>query len=640
LASGGRDVIIAQGRTGGGQRSVVGPAQGRISFVVRLTGIFLCPVPLLGRAQGEQARGDGPQSILKVSDGGSSSNADYQLVDNQLILNNNLIAAYTGFRLVDLSTSAGSNKVSVASAAPNTDISVTGGAGGTGFHIGAGNLDGLEGFHVTLNGRGSANDTVVIDDSNATAGQTYQIGSFNLDTVVLRGLLSVKSSNVHSLTLSGASFSTYNVESTSVETILNGSGSVNIGTNLNNLDFVRGHVTVHGIGAGFGTVQLLDNRSNANNIYTIAATSVTRDGFAGLKYDHVASLALNHDLGNDVYNVLSTSAATNLSHGGGGTSTFNIGNGNLGLLRGPLTVFGRGQNFVNVNDQQARSAETYTVTASTLTRTGAALIHYFGLTIGSIAVTLNAGNHGNKINVQAIDDATSLLTVNAGAAGDRINITSVLHTLDGIRSVSVKDKFGASTLTVDDSAFGGKDTYQITASDIKLGRSGAFRVAYAGIATLKFVGGSGGDEFDIDSTLVNTTVNGGAGSNVFYVASATKSLASLAGHLKVNGGGGADTLVFFDTANSNSETNTFSDAPGSLKLSTVPILVDFSGMKSVFLETNGLSTVTDPSHTVQVDIPPAAWRSCENVVGCMQCAVAPGALHAPSPAVPPDGRDA
>jgi hypothetical protein len=38
----------------------------------------------------------------------------------------------------------------------------------------------------------------------------------------------------------------------------------------------------------------------------------------------------------------------------------------------------------------------------------------------------------------------------------------------------------------------------------------------------------------------------------------------------------------------------------------VQVSVNFAGMASVFLETNGLSTVIDPSGTVLVDVPPPA----------------------------------
>jgi hypothetical protein len=823
----------------------------------------------------------GPQSTLKVLDTGSSSNADYQLVDNQLNLNSNLIATYTGFQVVDLSTSTGSNVVSVKTAAPNTDIKVTGGAGGTSFNIGAGNLDAIAGFHVTVNGRGSANDVVTIDDSNATAGQTYQIGSFNVDTTVVRGRLRVTSSNVQSLTLNGASRSTYNVDSTAVPTTLNGIGSFNIGTNTGNLDFLRGHLTVHGIDANVSQVVFLDNGSNANNTYTITANAVTRDRFAGLTYDNVAGLTLDRRVGNDVYNVLSTSTLTRLSHVGG-TNTFNIGNGNLDALGGRVTVSGNGgtnavvvndntapsfanyaisstsvtrpgfagltyagvqsltlnggsagavytvtstssstpitlnggagtstfnigtgildaltrqvtvngnggtnavvvndnandtgftytissnavtkagfggltyasvqsltlngaslntyivastsvsttlsatastfrindldrvgdhltvhgidgrstltlsdnsnanhsytitadavtrdrsagltydqlaalslehvlgddvynvlstststrlshrsggastfnigtgnldllrgdvsasgsiffaPTVVNVNDQGAAAGQTYTVTRDTVTRTGAAAIHYSGTQIptgGPTALALSAGNLGNTINLQSMTDATRLATINPGAAGDRITITNGGHALDGIGSVSVQDAFGASTLTVDDSGFAGNDAYGITASAITLGRSSAFRVAYLGIANLNFVGGSGSDRFFIDATSANTTVQGGAGGNVFDLAAATGSLAKLAGPLQVNGGG-ADALVFFDAANPQAETYTFDAVPSQLTLTTVPVSVHFSGMASVFLETNGFSTVNDPSGTVLVDMPP------------------------------------
>src|SRR5262249_54845920 len=61
VASSGGDIIVAQGRAGGGQVGVVSLAQGRLSFLVCPVPIFLRQVPLLGCPQGEQAGGDGPR---------------------------------------------------------------------------------------------------------------------------------------------------------------------------------------------------------------------------------------------------------------------------------------------------------------------------------------------------------------------------------------------------------------------------------------------------------------------------------------------------------------------------------------------------------------------------------------------------
>src|SRR5262249_9806019 len=99
------------------------------------------------------------------------------------------------------------------------------------------------------------------------------------------------------------------------------------------------------------------------------------------------------------------------------------------------------------------------------------------------------------------------------------------------------------------------------------------------------------------------TVNGGAGGNVFDLAAATGSLAKLAGPLQ-GIGGGADALGFFDTAKPHPQTYTVGAVPSQPTLTARPVSGHFSGMASVFLETNGFSTVNDLSGTVLVDFPP------------------------------------
>ena len=85
-------------------------------------------------------------------------------------------------------------------------------------------------------------------------------------------------------------------------------------------------------------------------------------------------------------------------------------------------------------------------------------------------------------------------------------------------------------------------------------------------------------------------------------------LAGIAGALNLVGGG-ADTLVFWDQANPTAETYPFDAIPSTLALATVPAFAThWSGMADIYLETNGMSTVNDPSETVLVDMLPPGPR--------------------------------
>jgi len=77
--------------------------------------------------------------------------------------------------------------------------------------------------------------------------------------------------------------------------------------------------------------------------------------------------------------------------------------------------------------------------------------------------------------------------------------------------------------------------------------------------------------------------------------------------LTLNGSGsGLDILDFFDQNNPNAETYNFDAVPSNLTLMTVPVSINFNGFAgtSVYLETNGFSTVNDASGQVNVDVPP------------------------------------
>jgi hypothetical protein len=349
------------------------------------------------------------------------------------------------------------------------------------------------------------------------------------------------------------------------------------------------------------TVNLIDRGSRSDTDYQITGPQgQTQVSLANTLFgNYTGAGALNLRTGDGRNNVRVDSVASNTSigvQGGAGRTFYDIGHGSLDAVAGPVNITGGANDEVAIDDSDATTRDNYVI------RGGDVFFrNHSGLTYNHVQRLIVSGSSGANFDVVSTSAPTFL---NPGAAGSSIRISNG-GALDGIGSVSVLDAFGASTLTVDDSRFSGNDSYQITDFAITLGRSSGFRVAYLGIANLNFFGGSGSDRFRIDATSVNTTVNGGTGGNVFSLASATRSLASLAGPLQVNGGG-ADALVFFDTANPNAETYTFDAVPSQLTLTTVPVSVRFGGMASVFLETNGLGTVNDPSGTVLVDVPPPA----------------------------------
>jgi len=232
---------------------------------------------------------------------------------------------------------------------------------------------------------------------------------------------------------------------------------------------------------------------------------------------------------------------------------------------------------------------------STYTITDTPVVSFGGM-------TLNPGLGGNTVSIQG---TSAPLTVNTGS-GDAVTITSAGNTLDPIGAVTVNDATGTSAVTVDDSGYGGNDSYFVTSSTVTIGRNSTFSFTYSGIGALTLNGGPGSDVYYIDSTSVATAVNAGGGGNIFRISPFTQYLAaSILGPSLTLNGGGADILEFFDGNDPFSEAFNFDAVPMSLTLgSTGTDITDFFGMASVYLETNGASTVNDASGTVLVDVPP------------------------------------
>jgi acrosin len=424
------------------------------------------------------------------------------------------------------------------------------GDGNDTFNIGPGDLASVG--SVTINGRGSK-ESVILDDRFARFRGAYTITS---SSVTRAGFGGLTYSNVQSLELDGSSTGdVYNVLSTSAATILN-SGGGNDSFNIGNgeLDDMRGNLTVLGNG-GTDPVVLDDHLSNAlSTSFTITSNMVTRKALTALldtevfslTYHGVRSLTLNGirvpGNRNNTYTVESTSIPTTIDNGTS-SDVFYIGNGNLDHLASPLTIRGSGNSELYVQDTQTHAKHTYTVTPSMITRTGAAVIDYTG------AVILQAGNEGNTINVRGNLVAVQ---VEPGAAGDHINFSSTSHTLDALGGVAVDDKYGASSVNVDDSGFSGSDTFTSTVipaghstlGSITVGRLSNFVLVYRGIGNLNLAGGSGGTQFQIDATAANTTLYGGAGNNVFNIGDGD--LGALQGKVTVNGKGATNAVVLDD----------------------------------------------------------------------------------------------
>jgi hypothetical protein len=379
----------------------------------------------------------------------------------------------------------------------------------------------------------------------------------------------------------------------------NGTDAVHISPIANDLDTIQGPVIVYG-GSGSDTLNILDESNAASTTYTVTGSSASRPASATISYT-------NTNMG-----IL----------GGNGNDAFNV----LGILPRQVNLNpGFGSNTVTIDDRPNTASTTYTITGSTVARAGSGTLTYCAASCGAVAdlvitggsgdniynvvgtrsltpTTLNTGNGTDTVNVQ--NTAEPLFINNGGSAA--ITLSNSAATLGGIGHVIINDPSKSAAATVDDSSFAGSTTYTLTSTQVAVAAWPNFLLVYNNLASLNLDGGSGDDSFAIESTAsaTATTVTAGSGGNRFDLTPTAQYLAGVAGPLNLLGGG-ADTLVFWDTANPSAETYTFDDIPSMLALATVPAFAaSWSGMAAVYLETNHMSTVNDPSGTVLVDVLP------------------------------------
>jgi hypothetical protein len=353
----------------------------------------------------------------------------------------------------------------------------------------------------------------------------------------------------------------------------NGADTVDLGQSSLDLDNIQGPMIVHGA-SGSDTLFLRDANHAGNVTYTIAGSTFSRTGSASISYDHVASVIL----------------------GAGRVSTVDV----VGTLESPVTIAGFASPALNIGDRSDTSDTTYTITGSSVARTGSAVIRWSTPSLSS--TTINTGSGIDTVNVRG---TTGPLFINSISGGDTITLSNSTATLGGIGHVIVNDPSNSVAVTVDDSGFACSTTYTLTSSQVTAAAWPNFLLVYNNLASLNLSGSSGDDRFNIESTASRaaTTITAGSGNNRFDLTPTAQYLTAVAGPLSLLGGG-ADTLVFWDTANPNAEIYNFDGIPSNLTLTTVPVSINFFGMAAVYLETNGMSTVNDPSGTVLVDVPP------------------------------------
>jgi hypothetical protein len=279
--------------------------------------------------------------------------------------------------------------------------------------------------------------------------------------------------------------------------------------------------------------QAAGNPSDAITIDTTSSggISVTLNGErAQFDPGQISAVTVNAGAGTESINVEHTLAGVPVNiYLSGGTDTVNISPTaqSLGNIQGNVTIYG-GTGFGNLNayDQANPFSSTYAMDGSSLNRTGAATVRYYGLT----GTEVFGGTGGNVYDISGTPAYTSTLVTGTGSDTVYVWGTTGGLEVDGssgfdIVKVGLNPLNGAATLA---NIQGYVDVYNSSRS----GSSQLF-VYDTGDAAAHSVG------------LGNYALTGLAPATIYYQASA----AATGGvtYLEVHGGSGNDTFTVNDT---------------------------------------------------------------------------------------------
>jgi hypothetical protein len=274
----------------------------------------------------------------------------------------------------------------------------------------------------------------------------------------------------------------------------------------------------------------IDQRSGGYRVVlnAEAAQFDASDFFTGVP--DVSSVVVNTGNGDDTVNIERTVSAEPVTVNlGAGNDTVNLGptNQTLGALAGAITVKGNsGSDSLNFFDQGLRSSQTYTVTDTTITRSGIPRVTYSKLT----NVTIDTSNSTDTITVQSAPAGTTL-AINGGSGTNTITDQAAdnVWTITGSNSGSLA---------------GAKIAGVVTFSSVQTlvgGNNNSF-VFWDGAVESGNIRSGSASSFDFSAYTTAVSVN-------LQTAAASGVGGTFVGIQNLTGGSGNNTLIGMNVAN-------------------------------------------------------------------------------------------
>jgi phospholipase/lecithinase/hemolysin len=202
-----------------------------------------------------------------------------------------------------------------------------------------------------------------------------------------------------------------------------------------------------------------------------------------------------------------------------------------------------GSDTLTVSDVNTASGHTYTLTGSTLNRSGAQPISFSNIP----NLTLDAGNSGNTIDWQG-DASGEVDTVYSGTGTNTINFGDTNNTLNSFGGMPILQGQGSSnTVNVYDQGNTSPRNYVLTADSLSPNGGSGFGYGYD-IQAANIYLGSGGNTLDWQGTPGNSIVSvyTGTGTNTINFGDTSNTLNGFSGTPVLYGQGSNNTVNVYD----------------------------------------------------------------------------------------------
>lgn len=433
----------------------------------------------------------GGDDLLTIDDSGTSAANDYTFDASGFSMTGSTNISYDSIEALNVEGSQGNNNFNVREAAATTSLALDGNGGSDVFHLGslANRLNTIA-APVNING-GAGSDSLIVNDQGDAGSFGFTVSS---NSITRAGAGPVTYSNIGAITINagnatGGGNKTHDVLSLgSADLLLNagiGSDTIRVSSVSQILGSSGGDMSFNGQG-GNDRLVLNDGSNAADETYFVASQFTENSGGRLFHYDNLEVVEINGGAGASAFNVASLLSTMSLTlDGGAGADTFALGSGNtVDALDGAISITGGGgDDSITVNDTANASANGFTLTPTSFTRTGMGTISY-----GTVEqITINSGGGSTKQHAINGTAAGTPVRLNPGPNRDIIVVSETAATgpvtigaSGGADSVDINlDNTGAAHVIFDEA---------ITLGGLRFGNGGTAEVVAGGANVLRSFG--------------------------------------------------------------------------------------------------------------------------------------------------------